>query len=257
MQITKLLSILLISSIFLTSCSNDDDNDVIVNPLQINNKQPLGTSANDLLSSLNFKSLTIEMVSVRGFEPTNTAVENFKSFLEQRLFKPDGITINQRSVASSNLNPFTNDEIAQIENNTRTAFNVGDDITVYIYFADGSSVNDTETNVTLGTAYLNTSIVIYKSTIRRLGNRPNGPTVPTIETAALNHEFAHLLGLVNIGTPLQSPHEDSGSRGHCDVEKCLMEASIEFGTGMMEMLGKGVPELDPLCIADLQANGGR
>ncbi|MBQ4822180.1 hypothetical protein [Aquimarina sp. MMG016] len=257
MQITKLLGILLISSIFLTSCSNDDDNDVIVNPLQINNKQPLGTSANDLLSSVNFKSLTIEMVSVQGFEPTNNAVENFKSFLEQRLFKPDGITINQRSVASSNLNPFTNDEITQIENNTRTAFNVGDDITVYIYFADGSSVNDTETNVTLGTAYLNTSIVIYENTIRRLGNRPNGPTVTTIETAALNHEFAHLLGLVNIGTTLQSSHEDPGSRGHCNVEKCLMEASIEFGSGMMEMLGKGVPELDPLCIADLQANGGR
>lgn len=257
MQITKFLSYLLISSFILVGCSNDDnDSAPTTTALQINNKKPLGSSANDLLSDTNFKSLTIEIVSVQGFEPSTTSIDGFKQFLQERLFKPDGITITQRSVSSPNKAPFTIEEIAEIENDTRTLFNEEEDITVYVYFANGSKEDDTTEKVTLGTAYLNTSIVIYEGTLRRLSTRPNAPSLSTIEIATLNHEFSHLLGLVNVGTPLQSNHEDSESKGHCNVSSCLMEAAIEFGSGMMGM-GDGIPELDAQCIADLQANGGR
>lgn len=258
MQITKFLSYLLISSLILVGCSDDDNNSPFDdNPSQAANRQPLGSSANDLLSDNNFKSITVEMVSVQGFEPTVTAVNNFRQFLEDRLFKPDGITINQRTISSSNKAPFNIEEIAEIENDTRTLFNTGDDITVYVYFADGSNEDDTNQQVTLGSAYLNTSMVIYEGTLRRLGgSRPGAPSLSTIETAALNHEFAHLLGLVDIGTPLQSQHADPESSGHCNVPNCLMEAAIEFSSGIMGM-GDIVPELDALCIADLQANGGK
>ncbi len=256
MQIVKLLGYLLITSFILVGCSDDDDNNTITNPSQVGNKQPLGSSANDLLSSTRFNSLTIEMVSVEGFEPTQTAINSFRQFLEDRLFKPDGVTINQRTVPSSNTAPFTIEEIVEIENNTRTLFNELDDITVYVYFADGSKEDDTTEQVTLGSAYLNTSMVIYENTLRSLSNRPNSPLLSTIETATLNHEFSHLLGLVNIGTPLQSQHEDSESNGHCNVPSCLMEAAIEFTSGIMGM-GDIAPELDAQCIADLQANGGK
>ncbi|WP_108802416.1 hypothetical protein [Aquimarina sp. Aq107] len=256
MQITKFLSILLFASFILVGCSDDDDNTLITDG-ESPNTQPLGTSANDLLSDTNFRGLTVEIVSVEGFAPTTTAVNTFRTFLEERLFKPDGITINQRTVSSSGLSPFNIDKIKEIETNTRTEFNEGDEITVYIYFADGTNDNDDGSRVTLGTAYLNTSIVIYESTLRNLSSNPNAPMLSTIEAATLNHEFAHLLGLVNIGTPLQSQHENTVSRGHCNVQNCLMEAAIEFESGMMDMMGNGVPELDAQCIADLQANGGR
>lgn len=258
MQITKFLSYLLLSSFILVGCSSDDDAPAENNgdPSQAANKRPLGSSANDLLSDTNFKSLTIEMISAEGFEPTTVAVTNFTQFLQERLFKPDGITINQRTTPSSNRAPFDIKEIREIENNTRTLFNTDDDITVYIYFADGSNEGDTNSQVTLGTAYLNTSMVIYEGTLRRFATIPGAPLLSAIETATLNHEFAHLLGLVNIGTRLQSQHEDVESKGHCNVQQCLMEAAIEFSTGIMDM-GDTVPQLDPLCIADLQANGGR
>ena len=255
MQIPKILSILIISSLILIGCSDDDDNAAVQNSIPNSNAQTLGTSANDLLSDTNFTGLTIEMVSVQGFEPTTNALNTFTTFLEERLFKPDGITFIQRTIPSSGLAPFTIDEIREIENSTRTAFNEGDEIKVFIYFADGSNEDDTNTTITLGTAFANTSIVIYERTLRNLSINPNAPMLSTIEAATLHHEFAHLLGLVNIGTPLQSEHEDTEFRGHCNVTSCLMEASIEFG--MMDMLGNGVPVLDPLCIADLQANGGK
>ncbi len=256
MQITKLLSILIISSFVFIGCSNDDDN-TILETNQSPNKRPLGTSANDLLSDSTYKGLTIEIVSVQGFEPTTVAINSFRKFLEDRLFKPDGITINQRSITSSNLSPFTIEEINQIEGITRTQFNEGDEITVYVYFADGSNEQDTSTKVTLGTAYLNTSMVVYEGALRNLANNPNAPMLSSIEGATLIHEFAHLLGLVNTGTPIQSAHEDSESKGHCNVQSCLMEAAIEFGSGMMDVLGDGIPELDSQCIADLKANGGK
>ncbi|MGY3794864.1 hypothetical protein [uncultured Aquimarina sp.] len=256
MQITKFLSILLFLSFIVVGCSDDDENTFVPNG-ETSNTRPLGTSANDLLSDTNFRGLTVEIVSVEGFAPTSTAVNTFRNFLEDRLFKPDGITINQRTVASSGLSPFNIEKIREIETAERTAFNAGDEITVYIYFADGTSDTDNGNRVTLGAAYLNTSIVIYESTLRNLSSNPNAPMLSTIEAATLNHEFAHLLGLVNIGTPLQSPHENTVSRGHCNVASCLMEAAIEFETGMMGLIGNSVPTLDPLCIADLQANGGR
>ncbi len=257
MQITKLLAYLLFSSFILISCSDDDDNTSLETAaIPASNQQPLGSSANDLLSSTNFNSLTVEMISVQGFEPTTTAVNAFRQFLEERLFKPDGIVINQRSVPSSNQAPFTIQEIAAIEANTRSIFNAGDEITVYVYFADGGNEEDSNQQVTLGSAYRNTSMVIYEGTLRQLSTRPGAPLLSSIETATLNHEFAHLMGLVNIGTPLQSAHEDAENSGHCNVESCLMEAAIEFGSGMMG-LGDEIPVLDPLCIADLRANGGR
>ncbi len=259
MQITKFLGYLFISSFILIGCSNDDvqENGGPVNSaLPTSNRQPLGSSANDLLSDTNFNSITIEMVAVQGFEPTLTAVNAFREFLEERIFKPDGIIINQRTVSSSNNAPFTIEEIAEIENNERTLFNEADNITVYVYFADGSKEDDADQQVTLGSAYLNTSMVIYEGTLRILSSRPRAPLLSTIETATLNHEFAHLMGLVNIGTPLQTEHEDPESSGHCNVSSCLMEAAIEFGSGMMTM-GDAIPELDAQCIADLQANGGR
>ncbi|MHA7060016.1 hypothetical protein ACWGOQ_0022505 [Aquimarina sp. M1] len=256
MQFTKLLSILLFTSLLLVGCSDDDEN-TFIQENQSPNTQALGSSANDLLSDTNFRGLTLEIVSVQGFSPTATAINTFRTFLEERLFKPDGITINQRTVSSSGLSPFNIEKIKQIETTTRTAFTEGDEITVYIYFADGTSDTDDGSKVTLGSAYLNTSIVVYESTLRNLSNNPNAPMLSTIEAATLQHEFAHLLGLVNIDTTLQSKHENTLSRGHCIVENCLMEAAIEFGNGMMDILGSGVPELDPLCIADLQANGGR
>jgi hypothetical protein len=255
-QITKLIGYLLISSFILIGCSDDDDNNLVTNALQAGNKKPLGSSANDLLSATNFNSLTIEIIAVQGFEPTSTAIQGFREFLQDRLFKPDGITITQRSIPSSAKAPFSIEEIAEIENNTRTLFNKEDDITVYVYFADGSRENDTSEQVTLGSAYLNTSMVIYEGTLRTLSARPNSPSLSAIEIATLNHEFSHLMGLVNLGTPLQSTHEDPDASNHCNVSSCLMEAAIEFGSGMMGM-GDVIPELDAQCIADLQANGGR
>jgi len=246
----------------ITSCSSDgngiddpsDDEPVIDKSL---NRKGLGDSAHDLLSDDAYTSMNIEVLYVSGYQPTVAAMDNFKEFLEERSYKPDGISISYREVESSGLAPFEIQEIADIEDDKRSTFTVGDEISIYIYFADGSNEDDTDERYVLGSAYRNTSMVIYGKTIEKFAARVNAPSKSVIETAVLNHEFGHLFGLVNVGTELQSDHEDAESDGHCTEENCLMRASLEFGSGIINQVRGTVPEMGPLCIADLQANGGK
>ncbi|MBZ9631989.1 hypothetical protein LB465_14490 [Salegentibacter sp. LM13S] len=252
--------ILLFISVLSFSCSSDSDknDDGIGGIDKTANLQGLGDSASHLLSDAEFTSMNIEIVHVNGFAPSETALANFKNFLEERTFKPDGINISLRAVPSSGKAPFSIDEIVEIEKETRTIYNAGDEIAVYIYFADGKSEKDEENKFTLGSAFRNTSMVIFGGTIKDFASRPNAPNESDIEAAVLNHEFGHLFGLVDIGTEPQSDHKDDDNEGHCNVEDCLMRASIEFGSGIIDQIEGGrVPALGSHCIRDLQAAGGR
>jgi len=246
-------------SVLSVSCSSETDEDKGEPGIdKTANLQGLGDSAGDLLSDVNFTSMNIEMVYVNGYAPSEAALANFKNFLEERTFKPDGINISLRAVSPSGKTTFSIDDIVEIEKETRTIYNAGDEIAVYIYIADGSSEKDEENKFTLGSAFRNTSMVIFGKTIENFASRPNAPSESDIEAAVLKHEFGHLFGLVDIGTEPQSDHKDDDNEGHCNVEDCLMQASIEFGSGIIdEIEGGRVPSLGTDCIRDLQAAGGR
>jgi len=255
----KSLFILFISA-FIFSCSDPDEANKGKEPGidKTANLKGLGDSASQLLSDNEFTSLNIEIVYVTGYAPSQKTLSNFKKFLEARTYKPDGINISLRAVSSSNKSPFDIEEIVAIEKDTRTVYNAGDEIAVYIYVTDGKSEKDKENQFTLGSAYRNTSMVIFGETIEKFAARPNAPTKSDIEAAVFNHEFGHLFGLVDIGTEPQSNHLDEDNAGHCNISGCLMEASIEFGSGIIdEIEGGRVPKLDAHCIKDLQAAGGK
>src|SRR5665811_277533 len=99
----SLLSFVLL--LIFIGCSKDDVNKPSVIDKGANLKA-LGFSANELVSDEKFTSLKIEVVYVTGFEPTQTTLDNLKTFLEKRTYKPDGISITTRAVASSNKAPF-------------------------------------------------------------------------------------------------------------------------------------------------------
>jgi len=243
----------------VASCTKDNPNDPGSGGVnRTANLKSLGSSASDLLNDATYTSMNIEIVYVEGNRPTDEAISNFQSFLQARIYKPDGIEINLRSANSSGKSPFTIEEIVEIEKEERTAYNVGDEIAVWIYFADGSNEKDTNEKFVLGSAFRNTSMVIYEKTIRAFASRTGAPSRATIEAATLNHEFSHLFGLVDLGTPPVTDHKDPENEGHCIIEGCLMRASIEFGSGVVNVIdGSGIPELGDACIEDLQFAGGR
>ncbi|WP_445733809.1 membrane metalloprotease [Mariniflexile sp.] len=256
----KIMTILVVFGLFV-SCSKEDtadgNNGDSAN-IKLANQKNTGSSSNDLLSDITFKSMVIELVYVEGFEPAQTSINNFVNFVNARIFKPNGITVVKRAIVSPGTAPYSNQEIIDIEDKNRTKYNTNSQIAVWAFFADGASEGNTNSATILGTAYRNTSFVIYEATLRDLSNSPFEPNRAVLETTVITHEFGHILGLTNLGTTMVTNHEDTAHAKHCNVESCLMYWAAESGSGLDNLIGaNAAPQLDAQCIADLQANGGK
>jgi hypothetical protein len=242
------------------SCSTDANNEM--NQRQAvdseANRKAVGASAGDLLGAAEFSSLRLELFYVEGTEPHPTAIDNLENFLSERLNKPGTIEIQLKALASPGKATYSIDDIRGLEDQNRTTYNDSDQIAVFGLFIDGEYDQNSENSSVLGVAYRNTSFVLFGETIREFGKRPLAPARHVLETAVLLHEFGHLLGLVNAGTPLQNDHQDVEHGRHCDVEDCLMYWTAETGEGLLNLITGGTaPALDAQCIADLKANGGK
>ncbi|WP_031425050.1 hypothetical protein [Flavimarina sp. Hel_I_48] len=249
------------------SCSKDDDGNDTENSRvdKRANQQTLGTSARDFLTADNFISIQLEIAYVQGFKPTQESIDGLVTFLKERCNKPANITIKETVVAPTDDDESLDiDEIVQIESDNRTVYNTGDELAVWVFFADNNSEKDEGNSVILGTAYRNTSCIIFEKTIReQVNNNPLLDNLSQIEGTSLHHEFGHLFGLVDLGTPMLVDHQDttaddngtSTPNRHCDIEGCLMyyqTVSDVFSMGSGE-----IAEFDELCLADLRANGGK
>ncbi|NND15304.1 MAG: hypothetical protein HKN89_03140, partial [Eudoraea sp.] len=166
----KLLLIFAGLTLFL-NCSKDEDPQTQIEQEieKAANLLATGASAHDLLANTNFSDLLIEIGYVEGFRPTAAAISNFEDFLRDRTFKQN-ITVQYLSLDSPNEETLTLQEVADLEAVNRTAYNLGNTLAIYIYFADAPADTDNEEQnlVTLGSVYRNTSMVIYESTVRDL-----------------------------------------------------------------------------------------
>ncbi|MDX1314829.1 MAG: hypothetical protein R3356_04950, partial [Eudoraea sp.] len=204
----KLLLIFAGLTLFL-NCSKDEGPEPPVQQEEEDisaNLLATGESANDLLANTNFSNLLIEIAYVDGFRPSPTTMANFEDFLRDRTFK-ENITVQYQLLQSPGEETLTLQEIADLETANRTAYNEGNTLAVYIYFADAPADSDDEEQnlVTLGSVYRNTSMVIYESTVRAIATRSSQITIADVEEAVLSHEFGHLFGLVNLGSPMVTP----------------------------------------------------
>ena len=257
----------LLSLVLVLGCSKDSDitstNSTTVD--KSGNLLTTGKSASDFLSNTTYDKLLIEIAYVAGFQPSYEAMSYFEDFLRARTYK-DNIEFRYTSLSSPLKETLTLDEVVDLENENRNAYNDGSTLALYIYFADAPSDSDNETDgiVTLGAVYRNTSMVIYEQTVRDLANSSNTVNVAEVETATLFHESGHLFGLVGLSTTSVNPHEDPDAANHCNVDGCLMRAEIQFGTSLLKMMqsnvSKGleaIPDFDAECLLDLQKYGGR
>lgn len=254
-------SVILLVMLALAACKSDDNGDNNETDPRAENLKVLGTSAEDILSDDIYQRLTVEIVYSAGYRPSDATLNNLTNFLNARVNKSGGIQIVETQIPEPGTDPYVTNEIRDIEDDVRTKYTTGNEIAVFVFFADGNAQSDTQTTLTLGTAYRNTSIVIYERTLQEIGASPQTPDLTTLETTTLLHEFGHLLGLVNIqNDDIHTDHEDAANAKHCIVEECLMyfqtELTREQLTRQMRNMLE-VPELDPLCIGDLQAKGGK
>lgn len=211
----------------------------------------------DFLSGQTYKSLTIDLVFVEGFGPNSTAIANLEVFLEQRLNKPEGISIIQRGIASPEEETYSVQEIEAIEKDKRKNYTKKEELAAFIFYADADYEESGEDSKVLGIKYGPSSVALFKSSIDQFSGGIGQVSEVKLETTVLKHEFGHLMGLVNIGTDLVNTHEDSDHSGHCDNPDCLMYYATENSSFAELLLGEDIPDLDEQCIQDLQANGGK
>lgn len=257
-MIKKFFTATLLSFMFF-ACSSENETVVDENIDEtIENRKNTGASANDLLSEANYTKMIVELAYVEGFKPTQEAQDNFINFIKERTFKPNGIELHLKSIPVPGNETYSIEDIVAIENEHRTYYNKDNTIAVWCLFVNGKSSKDTDSSAVLGTAYYNTSFVIFQETIIGFSNGTFEPDRSLLESSVINHEFGHILGLTNLGSPLQSAHEDEEHPKHCNNESCLMYWAAESSQGIENLFStKEVPQLDSQCIADLQANGGK
>lgn len=102
----------------------------------------------------------------------------------------------------------------------------------------------------LGQAHRSTSIVVYENTLREAVAERQGQ-LWIMEATIMEHEFGHLLGLVNSGAPMESDHQEENHPSHCK-EACLMHHTTDTQEAIAQMK-TSPPPLDENCKKDLKA----
>jgi hypothetical protein len=206
---------------------------------------------NDFLASSKYETLTLNVVFIEGHRPTDEALTNLQNFLNNRLNKPGGINYVYKSISSPGKSVYSIDDLRDIEKKHRSDYSKKKTLVAFIFFADGSYT----TSDALGVAYGNSSLAIFETMIEDHSGGIAQPEQAVLESTVLEHEFGHLMGLVDNGTDMVSNHAANGK--HCDNEDCLMYYATETTNIMGNIIGGEIPELDNNCIADLRKNGGK
>jgi len=236
-------------ALLLFSCKKESTNpEVLPNGYS---DQAIGKSANDLLSDTKYTTLNIQIQYMPGYALDPATITNFTSYVNGLCNKPGGINITQQQIGA-NGDTLTVGDVAVIEAKNRTAYTSGNTIAVYILVTDGYDTSAT----TLGFAYRNTSICFFGQNIFNNSGGIGQVTRVSLETSVLEHEFGHLMGLVNLGTPMVTFHQDTAHGNHCNNPDCLMYYAIDTHDAL-PMLASRIPVLDSNCLKDLRANGGK
>ena len=216
-----------------------------------------GADAQAYVSSQTYTRLIVEIDYVQGHAPDSAALALLEQRILERLAKPGGVSLQVDDAIAAIGTASSAADLAALEAAHRETFSGGDTAALYLLYVDGHSASDDSAGSVLGLAYSSSSLALYPETIASAANRVVNAT--EVESAVLVHELGHALGLVNLGTPQQTPHEDSAHPGHDLKEGCVMNHAIESTNVRLVIQNSGsVPtQFCAECIADLQAAGGK
>lgn len=242
----------LLSLTIITGCQKSDSGSGSGSSNSLDDRS-VGVSANELLASSKYTSLKIEILYMPGYAPDATAVSDLQTMLQNRINKPSGISIVTKQISASSNTTLSINDVDQVVTANRTAFTGNDQIAVDILYTNGYYTD----SLVLGVAYKNTSIAMFGGNIHDNSGAVGQASRTKLEATVLEHEFGHLMGLVDLGSPMQTNHKDATHGNHCNNSSCLMY----YATDTQDMLGflvtGSIPTFDANCLADLQANGGK
>lgn len=213
-----------------------------------------GSKARDYVSSA-YPKLVVEVDWLveggKDYKPSLSVLGDLQQKLTARLSKPGGVTVQLGNAITAAHTAYSVADLRDAEGANRATHTGGDTASIWMVFAN----RYTESANVIGVAYSGSAVAIFAATIE--GASTFAVSIDAIEKVTTLHEVGHLLGLVNGGTPMVTPHEDAAHRGHSSNTHSVMYWQVE-GTDVVSLfLGGGPPDdFDANDIADLHAIGG-
>lgn len=211
----------------------------------------------DILSDEKYEKMIVNVVYEKGYALNAQTIRNLQNFLSTRLNKPGGIFFTEKEIPDQGRSIVSVTDLNILEKQFRTEFSKGKTVAVFVYVAAGEYAGNQGNSKILGVAYGNTSIGLFGKTINSYSGGLTQPPRSMLETTVFEHEFGHLMGLVDNGTNMVEYHRDVYNGHHCDKKNCLMYYTAETSDIVSNLLGGEIPTLENYCVRDLQFNGGK
>ncbi len=204
----------------------------------------------DYLVDKDYDRWVIEVDYVDGHAPSQSALDLLKQRLTPLVHK-DSITITTNGGVAGRTT-WTDESIRAASAKHQDQNTGGKTIVTHVLYLDGSYSKGSVLGVTYGNKEL---VAMFDATIDRSANLFFSAT--TIERAVLVHEFGHVLGLVNTGTPMATNHEDSEHSGHSNNRDSVMYWAVET-TDITQIFTGGLPtSFDDADKNDICKAGGK
>ena len=214
-----------------------------------------------------YPKLHLEIDVVQGLGPRAASTAAMRAKLGELLDKPGGVTVSETvSLTSRGADHgwFFN-ELEQLAGGEFDEAVGADTTKIHVLFVDGHYFTDTAQSKTLGIAWANTHLVMFKQTIEESCAAAAGLNLfkeqmcAAAEETIWLHELGHVIGLVDNGLPMTAPHEDGAHPAHDASDGCVMYWAYE-GTGAVDALltrflggNQAALGFDAACLADIAA----
>ena len=182
----------------------------------------LGDDARSFVRGAPYTKVVIEIGSTKSATPSQAAIAHLMSVMGDLLDKPGGVTVVTDAPVDDVSGALSIDQVAAMEDASRTQYSMGDTAVFYYLVVSTNSTDDNSSGSILGEAYRPSAMVVFQKTIDANSGGLGQPTRDVVESTVVAHEFGHILGLVNAGTPMQTPHEDPAHPKHDVNTACLM-----------------------------------
>lgn len=185
----------------------------------------------DYLRGSDYSTWVIEVDSVQGQAPPQSALDLVRTRMLEVANKPGGIEVRHSDTLPARGGTWSARDILDLDASTQDTKTGGRTVVTHLLFLDGEYEQDNVIGVAIG----HSTIAIFSESIRgACGPICLGGT-DSVFRSVLVHEFGHAIGLVNNGIPMVTPHEDGEHKGHSNNDGSVMWWQVEtigiFGLG--------------------------
>jgi hypothetical protein len=216
----------------------------------------------DYIRSDRFPKLLLEVDSVPGYEPRSSSQDAVVQSLGDLLARPGAVSASgTASLGARGVDhAWTFADLDALATATFDLPADSDTIKMHILFVDGHSAEDSQNGKILGLAWAHTHLVVFKQTIEDTCRGLLAEQVcADAEQGVWMHEIGHLLGLVDNGLPMVTPHKDPAHGAHDQSDACIMFWAYETGDLLDEIRARVTGgntsklDFDAACRNDIAA----